>query len=97
MEQEKDNAQASSDWDDIRSEIQNMIKTLKSAEEERTETLSRLREDIKNTLRELEEIEKDPERKAAFERMLKTTTVAALTSKQNPMCDAWQSRMPGFF
>lgn len=84
MEQEKDNAQASSDWDDIRSEIQDMIKTLKSAEEERTETLSRLRGDIKKTLRELEEIEKDPEREAAFEEILKTTPVSGLISKQNP-------------
>jgi hypothetical protein len=88
MEQEKDNAQASSDWDDIRSEIQNMIKTLKSAEEERKEALSHLSDDLEKTRRELEEIDKDPERKAAFERMLKTTTVEALTSKQNPMCDA---------
>lgn len=33
MEQEKDNEQAS--WDDVRSELQDLIKTLKSAEEER--------------------------------------------------------------
>ena len=86
MEQDKDNEQAS--WDDVRSELQDLIKTLKSAEEERKEALSHLSDDLEKTRRELEEIDKDPERKAAFERMLKTTTVEALTSKQNPMCDA---------
>ena len=86
MEQEKDNEQAS--WDDVRSELHDLIKTLKSAEEERKEALSRLSDDLEKTRRELEEIDKDPERKAAFEEMLKTTTVEALTSKQNPMCDA---------
>ena len=85
MEQEKGNEQAS--WDDVRSELQDLIKTLKSAEEERKEALSRLSDDLEKTRRELEEIDKDPERKAAFEQMLKTTTVEALTSKQNPMCD----------
>lgn len=84
MEQEKDNEQAS--WDDVRSELQDLIKTLKSAEEERKEALSRLSDDLEKTRRELEEIDKDPERKVAFEQMLKTTTVEALTSKQNPMC-----------
>ena len=86
MEREKDNEQAS--WDDVRSELQDLIKTFKSAEEERKEALSHLSDDLEKTRRELEEIDKDPERKAAFERMLKTTTVEALTSKQNPMCDA---------
>ena len=81
MEQDKDNEQAS--WDDVRSELQDLIKTLKSAEEERKEALSRLSDDLEKTRRELEEIDKDPERKAAFERMLKTTTVETLTSKQN--------------
>ena len=84
MEQEKGNEQAS--WDDVRSELQDLIKTLKSAEEERKEALSRLSDDLEKTRRELEEIDKDPERKVAFEQMLKTTTVEALTSKQNPMC-----------
>ena len=84
MEQEKDNEQAS--WDDVRSELQDLIKTQKSADEERKEALSRLIDDLEKTRRELEEIDKDPERQAAFEQMLKTTTVEALTSKQNPMC-----------
>ena len=83
MEQEKDNEQAS--WDDVRSELQDLIKTQKSADEERKEALSRLIDDLEKTRRELEEIDKDPERKAAFEQMLKTPTVEVLTSKQNPM------------
>ena len=81
MEHEKENEQAS--WDDVRSELQNLIKTLKSADEERKEALSRLSDDLEKTRQELEEIDKDPERKVAFEQMLKTTTVEALTSKQN--------------
>ena len=82
MEQDKDNEQAS--WDDVRSELQDLIKTLKSAEEERKEALSRLSDDLEKTRRELEEIDKDPESKAAFEEMLKTTTVSDLIPKQNP-------------
>ena len=58
MKQEKDNEQAS--WDDVRSELQDLIKTLKSAEEERKEALSRLSDDLEKTRRELEEIDKDP-------------------------------------
>ena len=82
MEREKENEQAS--WDDVRSELQDLIKNLKSAEEERMEAMSRLSERMAKTQRELEEIDKDPERKAAFERMLKTTPVSGLISKQNP-------------
>lgn len=52
MEQEKDNEQAS--WDDVRSELQDLIKTLKSAEEERKEALSRLSDDLEKTRRQLQ-------------------------------------------
>ena len=58
MEQEKDNEQAS--WDDVRSELQDLIKTQKSADEERKEALSHLIDDLEKTRRELEEIDKDP-------------------------------------
>ena len=52
MQQEKDNEQAS--WDDVRSELQDLIKTQKSADEERKDALSRLSDDLEKTRRQLQ-------------------------------------------
>ena len=82
MRQDKNNTQTASDFDEVKRELQDLAKTLKSSEE-RANMLSRRSEDIEKMMQELKEIGEDPERKAAFEHLLATTSIADLMSEEN--------------
>jgi type VI protein secretion system component VasF len=82
MRQDKNNTQTASDFDEEKRELQDLVKTLKSSEE-RANMLSRRSEDIEKMMQELKEIGEDPERKAAFEHLLATTSIDDLMSEQN--------------
>ena len=64
--------------DGLLSEIQELQDLLKSAKEETETSLSKLRKDIAETQHELEEADKDPKLKAAFEHALATLPIGDL-------------------